>query len=241
MDVKEKYFYKNLGIKGKEYLIEYINNNCDGITYRYLDNKLKDNIISHDGLNLENVVTSLSDYDKFINHYGDIPRNKLMPNLMSLKDKEIKKRIKNLLTSDLLGKIHAVYRDIFFKGIESFIFELKMRPNGNVSWAYLYHPEFGEYYGGYDRGDFTKYIPRIEELINEWIYYIEGPENYPGVNYHHPDEYNINHLEFKFIISDNVDRYDTNKNNLNYVIEELVYPAYLETYVEEKNLIYLDE
>lgn len=238
MEPKKKNFYTNLGKGGVNYLVEYINTNYDEITYRYLDNKLNETVITHEKLDLENVVSYLSDYDKFINHYGSIPRNKLMPNLSSLENPNVKARIKNLLLSDLLGKVHAVYRDLFFKGLESFIFEMKRK--GRVSWAYLYHPEFGEYLGDYKVGDFKKYLPRIKELINEWFFYIEGASNYPGTSYNHPDDYEVNNLEFKFIVDEYSGRYSDNKENLKHVINELIHPEYLDTFIEAKNLIYLD-
>jgi hypothetical protein len=238
MEPKKKNFYVNLGKGGVNYLVDYINTNYDEITFEYLDNKLNETVITHEELDLENVVSYLSDYDKFIKHYGNVPRNTLMPNLSSLENPDVKARIKNLLLSDLLGKVHAVYRDLFFKGLESFIFEMKKR--GRVPWAYLYHPEFGEYLGDYKMGDFKKYLPRIKELINEWFFYIEGAGNYPGTSYNHPDDYEVNNLEFKFIIDEYAGRYSDNKENLSHVINELIHPEYLDTFIEAKNLIYLD-
>jgi hypothetical protein len=237
MEPKKKNFYINLGRGGVNYLVDYINTNYDEITFEYLDNKLNETVITHDKLDLENVISYLSDYDKFINHYGNVPRNTLMPNLSSLENPDIRARIKNLLLSDLLGKVHAVYRDLFFKGLESFIFEMKRK--GRVSWAYLYHPEFGEYLGDYNLGDFKRFLPRIKELINEWFFYIEGASNYPGTSYNHPDDYEVNNLEFKFIVDEYAGKYSDNKENLMHVINELIHPEYLDTFIETKNLIYL--
>lgn len=241
MDPKEKSFCKNLGHGGLDYLVSYINNNCNEITMRYLENKLNDDIITHEKLNLENVVSYLKDFNKFMKFYGDMPKNKLMPNLSSLKNEKVKSEIKNILISDVLGTAHAVYRDIFFKGVESFIFELKRKPNGNVSWAYLFHPEFGEYFGKYKKGNFMKYISRIEELMDEWFYFIEGGGRYPGVNDNYPNEFGVNNLEFKFIVDNYNDGYSVEKEDLHYIIKKLIYPEYIDTYTQERNLLYIDE
>lgn len=229
--MKQKIFTSNLAKGGIDYLINYINTISDEITQNYINSK-EEFVFTNKNLNLDKIRKDIGD-ENFIKKFHDIFNTQVVPSLKTISDDYMKKRLSNIIMTSLIGKLNAIFRDVFFKGIEVFLIHLKNKKY-NVEWAYIHHPELGTYYGDCSYNKFENKIFRLKEILDEWIIYIENSRlktrTLLGVN-----DFSFNKLEFKFIANPHM------IETINFLIYQFLEYEYFNTYPEEINLILIDD